>query len=69
MSKQTEDTMYEIHTELTQSKLWSKFNTQLKKMESQKNINGKLLVKDGSMLYNKLKKSNGSNFRKIRNTY
>tara|TARA_Y100000361_G_scaffold90598_1_gene80612 strand:+ start:280 stop:453 length:174 start_codon:yes stop_codon:yes gene_type:complete len=36
MSKQTEDTMYEIHTELTQSKLWSKFNTQLKKMESQK---------------------------------
>ena len=36
MSKQTEDTMYEIHTELTQSKLWGKFNTQLKKMESQK---------------------------------
>ena len=36
MTRQTEDTMYENHTELTQSKLWGKFNTQLKKMESQK---------------------------------
>ena len=35
MNKQTEDTMYEIHTELTESGLWSKFNKQLKKMNTQ----------------------------------
>ena len=35
MSKQTEDTMYAIHTELTESKLWGKFNAQLKKMNTQ----------------------------------
>ena len=26
MTKQTEDTLHEIHTELTESKLWNKFN-------------------------------------------
>ena len=36
MTSQQEDTMYEIHTELTESKLWGKFNKQLKKMSSQK---------------------------------
>ena len=35
MSKQTEDTMYAIHTELTESGLWDKFNKQLKKMSTQ----------------------------------
>ena len=35
MSRQTEATMYEIHTELTESKLWGKFNKQLKKMNTQ----------------------------------
>ena len=35
MIKQTEDTMYAIHTELTESKLWGKFNAQLKKMNTQ----------------------------------
>ena len=35
MSKQTEDTMYAIHTELTESKLWDKFNKQIKKMNTQ----------------------------------
>jgi len=35
MSKQTEDTMYAIHTQLTESGLWSKFNKQLKKMSTQ----------------------------------
>ena len=35
MTRQTEDTMYEIHTKLTESKLWSKFNVQLKKMNTQ----------------------------------
>ena len=35
MTRQTEDTMYAIHTELTESKLWSEFNAQLKKMNTQ----------------------------------
>ena len=35
MSSQTEDTLYAIHTELTESGLWDKFNTQLKKMDKQ----------------------------------
>ena len=35
MTSQTEDTLYEIHTELTESKLWNKFNKQIKKMDSQ----------------------------------
>ena len=30
-----EDIMYEIHTEVTESGLWDKFNAQLKKMDSQ----------------------------------
>ena len=36
MTKQTEDRMYAIHTELTQSGLWDKFNKQIKKMDTQK---------------------------------
>ena len=35
MTRQTEDTMYAIHTELTESGLWNKFNKQLKKMGTQ----------------------------------
>ena len=35
MTKQTEDIMYAIHTELTQSGLWDKFNKQIKKMDKQ----------------------------------
>ena len=35
MTKQTEDTLYTIYTELTESKLWDKFNTQLKKMDKE----------------------------------
>ena len=31
MSRNTEDTMYEIHTALTESKLWDAFNIQIKK--------------------------------------
>ena len=30
-----EDIMYEIHTEVTESGLWDKFNAQLKKMQTQ----------------------------------
>ena len=32
---QDEHTLNEIHTEVTQSKLWPKFNAQLKKMSTQ----------------------------------
>ena len=35
MTRQTEDTMYANHAELTESKLWDKFNAQLKKMDKQ----------------------------------
>jgi|TARA_R110000796_G_scaffold35557_1_gene91256 hypothetical protein len=35
MSKHTEDTMYEIHQEVTQKGLWEKFDVQLKKMHDQ----------------------------------
>ena len=37
MSKQTEDTMYAIHTEVTQSGLRDIFNKQLKKMSKHPN--------------------------------
>lgn len=35
MTRQQEDTMFEIHTEVTKSGLWVEFNKQLKKMSSQ----------------------------------
>ena len=35
MSSQTEDTLYAIHTEVTQSRLKSEFDKQLKKMSKQ----------------------------------
>jgi len=35
MTRNQEDIMWDIHTEVTQSNLWDEFNTQLKKMESQ----------------------------------
>ena len=35
MTRQTEDTMYAIHTEVTQSGLKGKFDKQLKKMSKQ----------------------------------
>ena len=49
MTKQQEDTMYEIHTELTQSGLWDKFNAQLKKWKLKTNTNGKMFVNHGNM--------------------
>ena len=56
MSKQTEDTMYEIHTALTESKLWSKFNAQLKKMGTQKKHKYKGLCERWEYAFNKVKK-------------
>ena len=35
MSSQEEDTLYEVHTEVTKSGLWDEFNAQLKKMSTQ----------------------------------
>ena len=35
MTGKQEDTMFEIHTEVTKSGLWVEFNKQLKKMSSQ----------------------------------
>ena len=35
MTSQQEDTIFEIHTEVTKSGLWEEFNKQLKKMSSQ----------------------------------
>ena len=35
MTRQQEDTMFEIHTEVTKSGLWVEFNKQLKKMGTQ----------------------------------
>ena len=57
MSKQTEDTMYYIHTELTESKLWSKFNKQLKKMSTQPKHKYKEVVDRWEYAFNKVKNS------------
>ena len=56
MTRQTEDTMYAIHTELTESKLWGKFNTQLKKMNTQEKHKYKDLCEKWEYAFNKIKK-------------
>ena len=56
MSKQTEDTMYEIHTALTESKLWSKFNAQLKKMNTQEKHKWKSSVERWEYALKRIKK-------------
>lgn len=55
MTKQTEDTMYRIHTELTESKLWSKFNKQLKKMDNQEKHKYKEVAERWEYAFNKIK--------------
>ena len=55
MTKQTEDTMYKIHTELTESKLWGKFNKQLKKMSKQDKHKYKEVAERWEYAYNKIK--------------
>mgnify|MGYP001400931055 CR=1 FL=1 len=59
MSRQTEDIMYEIHTALTESKLWDKFNTQIKKMQTQGKHKYKTSSERWEYAYNKVKKNNG----------
>ena len=56
MTKQEEDTMYHIHTALTESKLWPKFNEQLKKMRTQDKHKWKTAVEKWEYAYNKVKK-------------
>ena len=55
MTRQTEDTMYAIHTELTESKLWSKFNAQLKKMNTQEKHKWKSSVERWEYALNRIK--------------
>ena len=59
MSRHTEDTMYEIHTALTESKLWDAFNTQIKKMRTQNKHKYKSSSERWEYAYNKVKKNNG----------
>ena len=47
--------MYFIHTELTESKLWSKFNKQLKKMSTQPKHKYKEVVDRWEYAFNKVK--------------
>ena len=56
MSKQTEDTMYEIHTEMTQRSLWEVFNKQLKKMSSQHKHKYKTACERWEYAFKKIKK-------------
>ena len=50
MTRQTEDTMYQIYTEIDKLGIRPEFEAQVKKMDKQKNINGKMFVKHGSTL-------------------
>ena len=61
MTRQTEDTMYEIHTELTESKLWSKFNKQLKKMSTQEKHKYKDVCEKWEYALKRIKEDNGHN--------
>ena len=61
MSRQSEDTMYEIHTALTESKLWDAFNTQIKKMQTQNKHKWKTPVEKWEYAYDKVRKNNGHN--------
>ena len=61
MSRQSEDTMYEIHTSLTESKLWDAFNAQIKKMQTQDKHKWKTPVEKWEYAYDKVRKNNGHN--------
>ena len=51
--------MYEIHTALTESKLWDAFNEQLKKMRAQNKHKYKTSSERWEYAFNKVKKNNG----------
>ena len=54
-TRQTEDTMYAIHTELTESKLWPEFNKQLRKMEKQDKHKWKTVCESWEYALNRIK--------------
>ena len=55
MTKQAEDTMYEIHTKLEELKLKSKFDAQLKKMSGQEKHKWKNMCERWEYAFNKVK--------------
>ena len=59
MSSQTEDTMYEIHTEVTQSGLKEKFDNQLKKMLKQPKHKWKTVCEKWEYALRRIKENNG----------
>ena len=59
MSSHQEDTMYEIHTKVTESGLWDKFSAQLKKMQNQDKHKFKSMCERWEYALHKIKKSNG----------
>ena len=61
MTSQTEDTLYEIHTALTESKLWPQFNKQLKKMSTQSKHKWKTVCEKWEYALNRIKENNGYN--------
>ena len=61
MTKQTEDTLYTIYTELTESKLWDAFNTQIKKMQTQSKHKWKTPVEKWEYALRRIKENNGYN--------
>ena len=59
MSRNTEDTMYEIHTEVTQSGLRDKFDKQLKKMSKQSKHKWKSVCEKWEYALKRVKEDNG----------
>ena len=51
--------MYEIHTAVTESKLWDAFNAQLKKMRAQNKHKYKTSSERWEYAFNKVKRNNG----------
>ena len=56
MSKQTEDTMYEIYNEVEKLGLRKKFDKQLKKMQKQPKHKWKTVCESWEYAFNKIKK-------------
>ena len=59
MSRNTEDTLYEIHTEVTQSGLRDKFDKQLKKMSKQSKHKWKSVCEKWEYALKRVKEDNG----------
>ena len=59
MSRNTEDTLYEIHTEITQSGLKDKFDKQLKKMSTQSKHKWKTVCEKWEYALKRIKEDNG----------